>query len=251
MDDLQFRRAILADPKCVESSTTKNNAEHNGQHAELLAALLEDPAKKQFSQELNQLDNKIKQALNIPVPEGLADKLILRQTLASHQVQKRKTRIHLALAASFAIVGSLLFNFMQFSSAYSNLGDYALAHVYHEENSFINTSTNTVSLTTLNQKMAAFDGNFSASLGTLLSADYCRFDGMKSLHLIFQGKTSPVTVFIVPKNEQLNFTSKFNDSKLFGESLGFKNANVIVVADKNESLSKWQQGISNNLTWEI
>jgi len=247
MDDLQFRRAILADPKSAEP----NNAEQKHQNADLLAALQADPAKKQFAQELNQLDEKIKQALNIPVPEGLTEKLILRQTLASHQIQKRKTRVHLALAASVAILGGLLFNFMQFSSAYSNLGDYALAHVYHEQTSFANNSKNRVTLTSLNQKMAAFDGNFSDSLGELIFADYCRFDGMKSLHLVFQGKTSPVTVFVVPKNDQLSFSTEFNDKNLYGESLAFKHSNVIVVADENESLQQWQQNISNNIAWTI
>jgi len=240
MDDLQFRRAILADPKSTETD-----------NAELLAALLEDPAKKQFAQEINLLDEKIKQALNIPVPDNLCDKLILRQTLASHQVQKRKTRVHLALAASVAILGGLLFNFMQFSSAYTSLGDYALAHVYHEETYFANNSKDRVTLTSLNQKMAAFDGNFNESLGKLLFADYCRFDGMKSLHLVFQGKTSPVTVFVLPKNDQLNFTAKFDDNNLYGESLGFKHANVIIVGDKNESLEQWQQNISSNIAWTI
>jgi len=242
MDDLQFRRAILADPK---------SADQNSQNAEILAALQEDETRKQFAQDINNLDSKIREALTIPVPDDLSDKLILRQSLANHQIHKRKTRIHLALAASVAIMGGLLFNFMQFSSAYGNLGDYALAHVYHEETSFANNSKSRVTLTALNQKMAAFDGNFSESLGKLIFADYCRFDGMKSLHLVFQGKTSPVTVFVVPKNDQLDFTAKFNDEKLFGESLGFKHANVIVVADKNESLGQWQKGISDNIAWSI
>jgi hypothetical protein len=237
MDDLQFRRAILAEP--------------SNQDAELLSAIQSDPAKQQFANELSQLDEKIKQAFEIPVPEGLSEKLILRQTLASHQIQKRKKRVHLALAASVAIVGGLLFNFMQFSSAYTNLGDYALAHVYHEEGIFANNSPNRVSLTSLNNKMAAFDGNFSDSLGELIFADYCRFDGMKSLHLVFQGKTSPVNVFVVPKNEQLTFSETFNDKSLYGESLNFKQSNVIVVADKNESLKQWQKNISQNISWTI
>jgi hypothetical protein len=237
MDDLQFRRAIYSDP--------------NNQDADTIAAQQDDPSKKQFAQDICKLDEKIKQALQVPVPDDLCNKLILRQTLASHQVHKRKTRVHLALAASVAIVGGLMLNFMQFSSAYSNLGDYALAHVYHEQGSFANNATNQVTLTSLNQKMAAFDGNFSQSLGKLLFADYCRFDGMKSLHLVYQGKTSPVTVFIVPKNEQLSFSTNFNDEKLFGSSIEFNKSNIIVVADKNESLGQWQQNISETVSWSI
>lgn len=237
MDDLQFRRAIYADP--------------NNQDDDTVAAQQADPSKKKFVQEISKLDERIKQALHVPVPDDLCNKLILRQTLASHQVQKRKNRVHLALAASVAIIGSLMLNFLQFSSAYSNLGDYALAHVYHEQGSFTNNASSRVTLTSLNKKMAAFDGNFSQSLGKLLFADYCRFDGTKSLHLVYQGKTSPVTVFIVPKNEQLSFSTNFHDKQYFGSSLEFNNSNIIVVADKNESLGQWQQNISETVSWSI
>ncbi|MCJ8296735.1 MAG: DUF3379 domain-containing protein [Colwellia sp.] len=237
MDDLQFRRAIYADP--------------NNQDADTIAAQQNDASKRQFVQDICQLDEKIIRALQVPVPEGLSEKLILRQTLASHQVHKRKTRVHLALAASVAIVGGLMLNFMQFSSAYTNLGDYALAHVYHEQGSFANNGTNQVTLASLNKKMATFDGNFSRTLGKLIFADYCRFDGMKSLHLVYQGKTSPVTVFIVPKNDQLSFSPDFNDKKLFGSSMEFNHSNIIVVADKNESLGEWQQNISSTVSWSI
>jgi len=237
MDDLQFRRAIYADP--------------NNLNADTIAALEQDASKKQFANDIALLDERIKQALQIPVPDYLCNKLILRQTLASHQVQKRKKRFHLALAASVAIVGGLMLNFMQFSSAYTNLGDYALAHVYYEEGSIANNANNQVSLTLLNKKMSAFDGNFSKSLGKLLVADYCRFDGMRSLHLVYQGITSPVNVFIVPKNEQLTFTSAFNDKQYYGNALGFNDSNIIVVGDKNESIGQWKKNISETVAWSI
>ena len=142
-------------------------------------------------------------------------------------------------------------NYLQFSNSYTNLGDYALAHVYHEENDFYNHDSNRVSLSSLNKKMTTFNASFNDSLGELISADYCRFDGMKSLHLVFQGLTDTVAVFVVPKKEHLAFTSKFSDNKLQGESLGFKEANILVVADKNESLEVWQRAIKKNISWSI
>ena len=237
MDDLQYRRSIYADP------TSQND--------DIIVAQNSDPAKKQLAQELCQFDEKLKQAMKVPVPDDLCNKLLLRQTLASHQQEKRKTRFHLALAASVAIVSGLVVNYLQFSSSYTNLGDYALAHVYHEQNVFSNNDNARVSLTSLNKKMTTFNGNFSESMGELISADYCRFDGMKSLHLVFQGLTDTVTVFVVPKKEHLAFTDKFSDEKLQGESLSFEHANILVVADKNESLSQWQRTINDNITWSI
>jgi hypothetical protein len=237
MDDLQYRRSIYADP------TSQDN--------DIIAAQNADPAKKRLAKELYLFDEKLKQAMNIPVPDDLCNKLLLRQTLASHQQEKRKSHVHLALAASVAIIAGLVVNYLQFSNSYTNLGDYALAHVYHEENVFYNDDDNRVSLTSLNKKMSTFNGSFSESLGELISADYCRFDGMKSLHLVFQGLTDTVTVFIVPKEEHLVFTNKFSDNKLQGKSLGFEQANILVVADKNESLEMWQRNINDKITWSI
>ena len=241
MDDLQFRRGIYADP-------------HNNDETfspEMLSEIQKDSAKHQFSQDIQKLDKKIAQAMDVPVPEDLVNKLILRQTLASHQQKKRKNKLHLAMAASVALVVGLMVNFMQFSSAYDSLGDYALAHVYHEENLFNNNDEATISLSYLNQKMASFDGSFASSFGKLIAADFCRFDHMKSLHLVFQGKTDIVTIFVVPNNESLAFESNFNDEKLIGRSQHFSNNNIIVIADKNEPLEQWQNAISENIQWNI
>jgi hypothetical protein len=99
--------------------------------------------------------------------------------------------------------------------------------------------------------MATFNASFTDSIGKLMFANYCRFDGMKSLHLVFQGTTSMVTVFIVPNNEELKFTADFSTDKLIGKSQHFKNNNIIVVADKSESLTQWQTAIDKNISWSI
>jgi len=237
MDDLQFRRSIYADPNTDDEA--------------ILAAIKSDPAREKFAQELESLDEKIAQALNVEVPEDLSNKLILRQTLASHQQQKRKGRIQLALAASVAFAVGITFNTMQVSSAYANIGDYALAHVYHEDKYFSNDSETRVTLASLNEKMTSFNGRFSSDLGKLISAGFCRFDGMKSLHLTFQGESSPVTVFIIPHNDDLDFSQFFKDEKLQGQSMKYNNANVIVVGDENESLQQWRENIEKNISWSI
>ena len=237
MDDLQFRRSIFADPHSNDDLLTEAKAT--------------DPNKQRFAQDIQQLDDKIFNALKVPVPEGLSDKLILRQVLESHQKDKKKKRVHLAMAASVALVMGLTFNFMQFSSAYSDVGDYAFAHVEHEADHFSNRDEANVTLASLNQKMEAFNGRFDDTLGELIFADYCRFDGMKSLHLVFKGITSPVNVIIIPEDTDLAFNSDFSKSTLNGSTQHFKAANIIVVGDKSEHLDTWQRNIKANVKWSI
>jgi hypothetical protein len=235
MDDLQFRRIIYADPKSTDSDVS--------------AAKNSDPAKQKFAQEIEQLDLKIFSALNVSVPEDLSEKLILRQTLASHQQQKKTGRIKLALAASVAFAIGLTVNQLQFSHAYDSVGDYAIAHATHEAQHFSNDGEATVTLASLNKKMASFNGSFSQELGELMMADYCRFDGMKSLHLVFRGQSTPVNIFIVPSNDHLAFSKKFANKELNGLVDNFKNSQIIIVGDKKEPLQQWQQKINSNVRW--
>jgi hypothetical protein len=237
MDDLQFRRSIYADP--------------NSQDNDMLSAQVDDDKKRALAKELQHFDDKIKAAIDVPLPEGLYDKLILRQTMASHQQAKRRSRIHLALAASVAIVAGVLVNFVMFNPAYQNQGDQALAHTYYEKSKYSNSDETNIDLISLNKKMATFKGSFKTSIGKLISADYCRFDGIKSLHLVYQGITSPVSIYVTPKNEQLAFSKTFHDSYFQGESIAYKESNIIIVADKNEPLNQWQQRIADNVSLSI
>tara|TARA_B110000438_G_scaffold25980_1_gene24598 strand:+ start:252 stop:965 length:714 start_codon:yes stop_codon:yes gene_type:complete len=237
MDDLQFRRSILADPKSRDDATNE--------------AIKNDAAKQKFAHDVSALDDKIAQAMNIPVPDGLYDNLILRQTMASHQQQKRTTRVRLAMAASVAFVMGLTVNFMMFSSTYKNLGDYAIAHVNHEAAHFSNDGQPTVTLASLNEKMAKFKGSFSSTLGKLMFADYCRFDGSMSLHLVFQGQSSPVNIFILPDDKDIKFIADFANDKLQGQSSNFNHSNIVVVGDKNEPIQQWQERVKQNITWSI
>ena len=237
MDDLQFRRSIYADPKSTDP--------------DILAAKTADPSKAKFAQEIDELDAKIASALSVPVPDELSQKLILRQSLASHQQQKRVSRIKLAIAASVTLTIGVIVSQLQFSPAYNSVADYAIAHVEHEAHYFTNEDEADVSLTKLNKKMASFNGTFSDTLGDLMMADFCRFDGMKSLHLVYRGETSPVNVFIIPDVDHLQFSPSFNDSRYKGIVSKFNNSRVIIVGDKQESLNSWQDKLNQGISWSI
>ena len=237
MDDLQFRRAIYADP--------------NTEDDDINQAINDDPAKRKLVQDLKRVDKKIADALDNSIPDNLAEKLILRQTLASHRQQKRRSKLTIALAASVTLALGATLHFMQYSHSYTTIGDYAIAHVNHEAPFYHNDMLDNVSLTTLNNKMANFNGSFNEKMGQLIMADFCQFDGMESLHLIFRGKTSPVNVFIIPQNEHLTFSSSFANDKLKGLAQDFKNNQIIVVGDNTEPLKQWQDRIAKNIRWSI
>lgn len=235
MDDLQFRRNIYADPKTTDP--------------DVISAKNADPVKQKFAEDLEQLDQKIFSALNVDVPSDLSEKLILRQSLASHQQQKKSSRVKLALAASVAFAVGLTVNQLQYSHAYDSVSDYAIAHTMHEAQYFSNDSEAKVTLASLNQKMSAFNGSFSENFGELIVADYCRFDGMKSLHLVFKGEKTPVNIYVVPASEHLAFSKQFSNAELNGLVKNYNENQIIIVGDKTESLQSWQERINKNVRW--
>jgi hypothetical protein len=237
MDDLQFRRILYAEPNCKD--------------ADVLTAKAQDPAKQQFAQEVERLEQKIATVVNVPVPDELASKLILKQVMLSHQQQKRKNRLQLAMAASVAFALGLTFNLMQASSAYTSIGDYALAHAHHEQVFFNNDQPANISLASLNEKMLPFQGQFTSDIGPLISVSRCDFGNINALHLTYQGKYQPVTILVIPSNTKLPMHSKFTDQTLHGIASTFEHAEVIIVADKAEPLEHWQQNLANNIKWSI
>ncbi|KHF14169.1 hypothetical protein PO80_14295 [Vibrio parahaemolyticus] len=67
MDDLEYHRRILLDPK--------------PKYEEILQALTDRDSNSRFVDNVLYLDAKIKQAMNIDVPKDLADKILFSSPL--------------------------------------------------------------------------------------------------------------------------------------------------------------------------
>ena len=237
MDDLELRRTIYADPFASNEDISE--------------ACKNDPSKQQFIEEMQRFDKNIANALNVDVPESLCQRIILNQTLEQHTNRKRKNRIHLALAASVAFAAGISFSVLQSSAAYSDIGQHAIAHVYHEEAYFNNKSDARVTLASVNDKMSEYDVQFVNDIGELMSADFCRFAGSKTLHLTFKGIKDIVTVFVLPEEEAMAFVDAFSDEQLKGIATTANGHHLIIVGDKQEKLDDWQNRLNQNIQWSI
>lgn len=236
MDDLEFRRRIYSNPNDLDNEVTDYIADNESQ--------------KRFVNDVQSLDLKLKKALEVDVPDSLADRLILRQTLESHKQQTRKSRIHLSLAASVAFAVGLTINMVSFSNAEQGIGEHALAHVYHELK-YTDVADSSIQLTAVNAKLASFGGNFASDIGKVVYSNFCSFNGQKSLHMVVQSDQGPITVFIMPTSSQFDYESEFSDDRFKGETMEFGNRQVIIVGDKEKSLSDMKLAIEHNLNWEV
>ncbi len=235
MDELEFRRRLYAEPDACDD--------------EIAQFAKDDPEKQQFIQDIQLLDKQIEAALNIEVPDTLADRLILNQTLNSHRAQKKKQRVHLALAASVAFCFSLLINYT-LKDAPLNVEQHALAHVYHELKS-LEPSERSYELAQVNTQLASFGGKMSRLPGKISYATICDFEGQKGLHLVFQSEQGPVTLFIVPAENSYEAEAIFNDKRFDGSIHQTNNANMIMLGNKGQQFTQYQKELADSIVWEI
>lgn len=223
MDDLQFRREAYGDP----NNQTDEFLQHLANH--------EDDAK--LVNDLKSLDSKLMQALNVPVPNDLADKLLLRQQLTQHQHDKKHTRYLMAMAASIAFVIGISFSMLKLTPV--DLSEHALTHVAHEGKALMMDQN--INFNDVNFKLASVEGlgqsKFIQQPGHVYYTAYCDFQGVKSLHLVMADETGKkVTLFIVPVENRMQFDEAFANQKYKGKGFETAGAYMMIVGENDTNL---------------
>tara|TARA_R110000868_G_scaffold145803_1_gene366216 strand:- start:105 stop:833 length:729 start_codon:yes stop_codon:yes gene_type:complete len=231
MDDLEFRRALLADPKTND--------------AQVLDAIANDAKKLAFCNELKQLNQKMTEASQVKVPDGLAHRLLLRQSMAAHQQRRSRNKvIQLAMAASIAFVFGLSFVFWQQSNVLS-LSENAIAHVIQEGDYALGANED-ISIQQVNLKLARFGGEFTGQVGQVYYANFCDFNNVMSLHLVMQGESGKVSVFIVP-HEQPYKADNRTAGKWTSQSYDLSRASLVVVSEQAADATTMKEKLAKNL----
>ncbi|TKB49822.1 DUF3379 domain-containing protein [Ferrimonas sediminicola] len=218
MDELEFRRRAYADPQDQDKA--------------FVDALAEEAGRKEFVDELRALDDRLSAAMKISPPEDLANRILLHQSLSQFQHQRKRQRLHLAAAASIAFVIGLS---LTLTRKPATLGEHALAHVAHEAG-FADRVDERVSLTALNTKLASFGGRMDSAPGHIYYANYCDFDGIRSLHMVVDTSEGKMTVFFVPKEQNKAMTLSFGNDRYEGAAFDLGPFQVAVVGGRNQRL---------------
>lgn len=232
MDELKFRRQAYGDPY--------------NQDPEFLDALAQSESNRAFVAELKALDDKINSAFKLPVPENLAEKLLLKQQLAVHHNQRKRTGWMLAMAASVAFVAGVSFSLWRQGPV--DLGQHALAHVRHETMAM--TSNADISYQAINAELASLKGletvRFNSQPGRVFYSTFCDFQGIESIHLVLAGERGKVTVFIVPPEHRVMLAEAFADSEYRGEAVKTDSAYLVLVAEYPQDIEKIKKEIKQS-----
>lgn len=236
MDDLEFRRAVYAEPFTKDDNVVQ--------------AAQGDVSKQQFWDELKSLESELHGAAKIDVPNDLAHRLILRQSLNAHQQHKKRSRVYLALAASVAFAVGLSVKVFDSTPNYINISQDALAHVYETrgEEGLVNAS---LSLGDVNSKLANFGTEFTSEIGRIYSANFCFLNKLKALHIVMAGEKGNVSVFVLPHDKNFDIRDAFADEHYVGSTNRFGKTDMIIVGEKDEDVSKMKASLSKRYNQAI
>lgn len=183
MNCFEFRQFKLSDPYSEDTSADTHRDDCD--------------SCQNFEIELADLDNSVHQALNVAVPEGLAARIMLNQSL--QQSSRRPTRrFGLGIAASFlviALVSAVQYLYPGDNSEFG-IEQALMAHAEHRPHEFYGADHEAIDNATLSQIMSNF--NVQANLENVVYASVCPLNGESAAHLVIKDGEEQYTVMLIP-----------------------------------------------------
>lgn len=237
MDDLEFRRRLFADP--------------NDDDPKLQASKNASVTNRKLANDLINLDAQLKQAMDVDVPDDLAEKILFKQA-GQPSVKSDRRRWYPALAASIALVVGIFigrYDITPIAPAQAeNLAQIAIKHVDNEA-PFIRHVDEGVALQQVNAKLSPFGNTFKALPGHIYYVNHCGFGKMHALHMVMQTEVGKVTVFIVPETSAELET--YSNSQVETVVMPIHEASLVIVGDTGQNLMPVADSIRADLQQSI
>ena len=194
MNCIEFRQLKLADPNTYSEQANRHKSGCS--------------TCSTFEQEIHELDESLRTALTVAIPEGLAAKVLLNQSLQSHP--RRPTRWYwMSMAASFFMA---VFVF-QMTPA-DALDDDIVEHLDHEAHQ-VHGKSGDISSAEVRTVLYAIggdldgeiDGEIDGSLGKVTYASKCYMNGQLVAHFVVENGGETYTLIVIPTEtrRELNF----------------------------------------------
>lgn len=237
MDELEFRRRIMSDPKHRDN--------------DIVDAMRANESHSKFVDDINELDAHIAKAMNVDVPDDLADRILFsQQNSREHDnvIKPNFVRRSMAMAASVAfavglLVGQVNWGNVFVTPAQASLADTAIEHVIAEK-PFVTHLDEQVSSTQINAKMQPFHQQLDKSFPYhVYYLNHCGFGDANALHMVFAGEHGKVTLFLTGISS--TSVQDFVKEGMAGIVEPVGSSSLIIVGEKNEDVATLAKSILN------
>ncbi len=228
MNCLEFRREKLADPRRL----SREAQTHLGECA----------ACRGFAVEVNENEEHLAASLDVPVPEGLAERIVLRRK-AGTRFSPRLGMLAASLVLTFA------FGLHQWKDAGSQeYARLAIEHVMHEPESF--TTARSADPELFRRVMHNFGGELQASLGRVRYMKLCPVPEGTGWHIVFETEEGQLATLILIPAKRMKTDAE--QAQMGGWSAvarpggqGF----YAVIADSPDALGKVDELVRSRVRW--
>lgn len=235
MNCMEFRRAALANPH------------HPGHEALAHEAVCHSCAN--FYQELRMQEESLYEAMSVPVPDGLADRVLLRQQHGWRERFMPRFAVP-ALAASMALVVALGLNWKFQSGMLSPemLAAGIIEHVEQEEKA-LNANQTIPS----NQLVSLFERNgaiLDKAPGETTYADHCPLPGGgHGEHLVFDTPHGKLTLILMP-DKAIGRPLRLDKDGLTVSLLPAGEGSIALVSGKRDQINEAETWARESLRWQ-
>lgn len=242
------------------------NPDDQGQ--DFIDALKEDPSRQQLLDDARAFDQRLQNSMNsITGPAALADRLKTNTQDAAEPESRSNNVVALnkpwlpfrgfALAASLVlalgVTYSLLSGSSEPSAAELAFGQQVMDHVYMEIDQV--DSQEDVSYQVVSQVVGSVGGQMRNrdsmdNLGVSFAKPCVIIPENQSAHLALAGNQGAVNVIVV-NNSPVKAEFTISDERFDGVVIPFDGGNLILVAEKQESLANYRELLTDNVDWVI
>lgn len=224
MNCLEYRRQLMTDP----ASRNPHLQEH-AQACKSCAA---------FTEQLQSFETTLKSSADdIEIPEGLASRILLRQSTGIQQSVHSRRWMY-AVAASLVLTVGLMFSVLQFQQSFLTADRLVLKHVYDEPHHLEDRKN--VQLAQLNAVLKPLGRELQGTIGTVNYAGNCPMPKRLGAHLVLQGVHGPVTVLVMSE-KKIDSRKEFSDEYFHGIVVPIENGSMAIVGKKGEVLTDIEQ----------
>jgi hypothetical protein len=191
------------------------------------------------------LEARLQNVMQVDVPDGLASRILLRQSV-EHKRAGRMKWSYFAVAASIIFAGVLTV-FLQTTPVFEQpIEQLALQHVYAEEKHL--ADRNNIPLAELNSVLQVANVQFREQNSTIHYAGKCDIRNDAGAHVVMAGEQGPVTLLFIP-GEHVSVRQQLDDAHYKVVVTPIKSGSLAIIGDRAESLLRLEQQLRQNMVF--
>jgi hypothetical protein len=203
-----------------------------------------------YRSEMRALDQRIRRALAISVPELRMPELPDVDTAGVVSLAGRRrftAPVWMAVAATLVLAAFVGIRMYGSNVTYPSLADEIVAHLDHEPYA-LRVTDDPVDERRLAKVVPANLAHMNHDAGLITYAQTCVINGRKIPHLVIQGEQGPVTILLLP-DEAIVDAVPIEGESINGIILPVGGGSVAIIGERNEKLDTIKQNVMNSVTW--